>query len=88
MNIAIFNGFNFHYEMFGYIIYFCKISNHNLTIYCHQINDLGYFNFYNAEFNDYSIQYKNLELFENEKINFDFIFLITDDDPYFTPLKI
>ena len=34
MQIAIFNGFNFHCEIFGYIIHYCIIRQHTLTIYC------------------------------------------------------
>jgi len=32
-NIAIFNSFPFHYEMFGYIIFYCYANKYNLLIF-------------------------------------------------------
>ena len=74
--IAIYNGFSFHYEMFGYIIDYCKTKNYDLTIYSD--DNLGYKDYYKSLF---AInEYRPVFLFEIEKQNYDFIFLTTDDD--------
>ena len=74
--IAIYNGFSFHYEMFGYIIHYCKTNNYNLTIYSD--DNLGYKDYYKTL---YSInEYRPVSLFHSERQNYDFIFLMTDDD--------
>jgi len=85
LKVAIFSGFTFHYEMFGYIIYYCKVKNYNLTIYCDINGDkLGYINTYKKMFNKYHIEYKQIgDCFDIEKHNFDIIFLTTDDDALF-----
>ena len=74
--IAIYNGFSFHYEMFGYIIDYCKTKNYDLTIYSD--DNLGYKDHYKTLFsiNDY----RDVSLFYSERQNYDFIFLMTDDD--------
>ena len=85
MKIAIFNGFTFHYEMFGYIIYYCKYKGYELTVFKPNRNDQdqGYIGFYNQHYGSYRVTYKDIGLFENEKHVFDAIFLVTDDDPHF-----
>lgn len=80
MNIAIFNGLKMHFEMFGYIIYFCKIHNYSLTIYHPNDGDLGFLKFYKNIFKDYFVQYKDYHLFDKEKNIYDTIFLTTDND--------
>ena len=81
MNIAIFNGFNFHYEMFGYILYFCKSFNHHVTIYSTNENN-GWKEFYKEIFNN--IEWKEVSLFYSEYKIYDFIVLTTDDDSRLT----
>lgn len=44
--IAIFNGFNFHYEMFGYIIEYCFLRKIELDIYTKTDNNMGWLDFY------------------------------------------
>jgi len=86
MYIALFSGFTFHYEMFGYILHFCKSGGHKLTIYCNQNMSNGFIECYNNIFNntyDNIVLYKDFTLFENEKNIYDAIFLTTDDDPMF-----
>jgi len=83
MRIAAFNGFECHYEMYGYIIYFCKKNNHTLTIYHTSKNNQGYIEFYSKLFNDFTVEYKQLGLFNTERNNFDKIILVTDDDKEF-----
>jgi GR25 family glycosyltransferase involved in LPS biosynthesis len=80
MNIAIYNGFYFHFEMFGYIIDYCNKKNIKLDIYTPLEIDLGWIKFYTDH------------LIKNNKINFidvksfppmndyDKIILTTDDD--------
>lgn len=80
LNIAIYNSFNFHYEMFGFIIYFCKKYNHKLTIFTPTENTIGWLDFYKDFFKDYNFEYKSFLDFKQFKDNFDFIFVTTDDD--------
>lgn len=83
MRVAIFSGFDFHYEMFGYIIYYCKNRKFSLTIYCPDPDGIGGFmDFYNKTF-AYYIDYQPVSQFDKDKQNFDCIFLTTDDDPHF-----
>jgi len=80
-NIAIYNGLDCHYEMFGYLIHFCYINKLRLIIYTNFEKDNGWLNFYKFIFNKkYKFAYKNIECFKNENRNFDLIFLATDDD--------
>jgi hypothetical protein len=75
MKIAIYNGFSFHYEMFGYIIHYCRTKNYDLTIYSD--DNLGYKDYYKPIFSN---EYRPVYLFDSEKKEYDYIFLITDDD--------
>lgn len=83
MHIAAYNGFPFHYEMFGYIIEFCKNNHYELTLFSGTSNDNGYFNYYDTIFNDYKYNTKEVSLFDTFKYTYDVIILITDDDPVF-----
>jgi hypothetical protein len=83
MKIAAFNGFAFHDEMFGYILYFCKKYNHELTLFCHTEVYNHYVEFYKKHFKGYYFNVIDGRLFECHKYSFDCIFLITDDDPNF-----
>jgi hypothetical protein len=83
MHIAIFNGLPFHYEMFGYIIEFCKNNNYELSIFTNTRNNLGYLNYYKKLFNDYQFTLNDLELFNTLKYTYDLIILTTDGDPKF-----
>jgi hypothetical protein len=83
--IAIFNSFPFHYEMFGYIIYYCYLNKYNLTIYTEGAFHMGWFLFYQKLFTTYAINLIHYKNFEDglKTNNYDLIFLTTDDDPYF-----
>jgi hypothetical protein len=85
--VAIFNSFPFHYEMFGYIIYYCYLNKYSLTIYSEDKNDMGWFVFYNKLFgvNKYDMKLIHYTNFEKgvQHSNYDLIFLTTDDDPKF-----
>jgi hypothetical protein len=83
MRIAAFNGFSFHDEMFGYIIYFCQLHNFELTLYCRTDAYKDYIEFYKFHFKDFKFNIYDCNLFAYQKYSFDYIFLITDDDPNF-----
>ena len=78
--IAIFNGFPFHYEVFGYILEFAKRNKYFLDIYTNISNDLGWFDFYKSIFTDFKLfhfcEFKGSS-------GYDFVFLTTDDDRLF-----
>jgi len=80
--IAIFNGFPFHYEMFGYIINYCKKYNYQLDIYSINTNEAKNFLFYKKLFGK-SFTIYSTDSFETQIENYDYIFLTTDDDMLF-----
>ena len=92
MKLAILNSFNFHYEMFGYIIDYCIQKNIRLDIYTVSDNDLGWLSFYIIQYipgNDLNYDFKNQEgkLIQFYPINgytinndYDKVILTTDDD--------
>lgn len=84
-NIAVFNSLPCHYEMFGYIIYYCYLNNHKLTIYTQGTFHMGWFSFYEKLFGNYTINLIHYTNFEEglKRNNYDLIFLTTDDDPSF-----
>jgi len=80
MQIAAFNGFPFHDELFGYIIHYCKSYGHELTIFCRTEQYNHYMEFYKNIFRGYEFKIIDCRLFSYHKYTFDHIFLITDDD--------
>lgn len=84
MRIAIFNGFLFHYEMFGYLIYFCRKMKYDLTVYWGIGHDHGYGELYRRVFSDYPFEIRPAREFlgmsAQQRSVFDIVFLITDDD--------
>jgi len=84
-NIAIINSFIFHYEMYGYIIEYCKRNNYLLTIFTSPDNTLGWLEFYNSHFKNYTFEINNIYTFEKMKEQFDVIFVTTDDDYFVNP---
>ena len=83
--IAIYNSMPCHYEMFGYIIYYCFMNNFTIEIFTEKFFDMDWLSFYKKIFQNYNITYKNDIEFENceTRNTFDLIFLTTDDDPGF-----
>lgn len=79
-NIAIFSSFNYHYEMFGYIIEFSYKNNYNLVIFTDITNDQGWLDYYKTLFLDFIFEIKNFCFFQQEKYLFDIIFLTCDTD--------
>ena len=82
MKLAIFNGFHFHYEMFGSLINFSNIYNHKLIVYTELTYDYNWFTFYKQHFKDLNCDFRHYTLFEQEKDTekFDLIIVTTDDD--------
>lgn len=82
--IAIYNSLPCHYEMFGYIIFYCFIKKYTLEIFTERFLDMTWFSFYSKLFENenYNITYRACIEFENneKRNNFDLIFLTTDDD--------
>ena len=87
LNVVIFNSYPYHYEMFGYIIYYCFKNNHKLKIYTTFINEFDWLQFYKVLFNRYNFEYKELKYREDRddfnacRHEYDLIFLPTDNDP-------
>jgi mannosyltransferase OCH1-like enzyme len=83
LHVAIFNSFNFHYEMFGYIIqYFAnkmKSCNINISIFTETDMNMGWLDFYKKHFGNVFKLHPITEFYEN-KNEYDFIFVTTDDD--------
>lgn len=93
-NIIAYNGLPFHYEMFGYVIDYCKARNARLTIYSESKNENGWFDLYKTMFSDYPVTIKNYRDFEPSVCdNSNALFLLTDEDytfknEWFTIIKI
>lgn len=84
MRVAIFNGFLFHYEMFGYLIDFCRKMKYELTVYWGIGHDHGYGELYTRLFSHYKYGLRPAREFlgmsAQQRAVFDIVFLITDDD--------
>ena len=76
MKLALFNGLPFHYEMYNYILDFCKEKGIQIDCYTNRHNDLGWLDYYSKTY-DIVRWYNIMEFNPN---NYDYIFLITDDD--------
>lgn len=81
MRIAAFNGFPFHYEVFGYIINWCKQRNYHLSLYTETSNDFGWFEWYKNRFG--ALHIEPIAEFEYKCHNYHIIFVLTDDDDKF-----
>jgi beta-1,4-mannosyl-glycoprotein beta-1,4-N-acetylglucosaminyltransferase len=84
-NVAIFNSFEFHYELFAHIINYCNKNNFKLTIFTRTTWSFGWHEYYKKQFNTYQFEYKTISDFESIKNTFDIIFVPTDDDPEIKP---
>ena len=79
--IGIFNSFPFHYEIFGFILNYAKNNNFEVDIYTNQEYDLGWFDFYKTNFNNFNIiDFNN---FYGNSNKYNTFFVTTDDDPLF-----
>jgi mannosyltransferase OCH1-like enzyme len=81
--IAIYNGFPFHYELFGYIIDYCNKYNHHLSIFTNMTDTIGFFEFYKKMNLGHNVIIFDHKFYETAKNDFDYTFLITDNDNNF-----
>jgi len=77
--IAIFNGFQFHYEMFGYVIDYCVSKNIELDIYTETDNNMDWLKFYLLTFPSKCFTLKKLLAYQPNN-QYSKILLLTDDD--------
>ena len=80
--IALYNGFPFHYEMFGYFIEYCVSKNILLDIYTETKDNMDWLKFYLLTFPKNSFKLKKKEEY-NPDNDYTKIILLTDDDPNF-----
>jgi hypothetical protein len=81
MKIAIFNGFIMHYEMYGYIIDYCKQKNYSLDIYSCTEENMEWLKFYIINFpKTFRLLHSDKYRYEND---YNHIILITEEDPFF-----
>lgn len=78
LNIAIYNGFPFHYEMFGLILYWCKQNKFQCSIYTNTIDNKGWLDYYQEAYP--FIIYGDCSQFIKDAHLYHIIFLPTDDD--------
>ena len=83
--IAIYNSLPCHYEMFGYIIFYCFLNKFTIEIFTEKFLNMEWLLFYKKIFQTYEITYRKYSEFENleTRNTFDLIFVTTDDDPGF-----
>lgn len=77
--IAIFNGFPFHYEMFGCVLEYLTSRNITFDIFSETRNEMGWIKVYESRFGN--IEFRNFR--EYNPHNYDYVFLLTDDDPHY-----
>ena len=78
--IAIYNGLRVHYEMFGYLLYYCLEKNINVVIYCYLNDSNGYIDFFKNLFQYSTFEFRCITLFDSEKHQYYNFILATDDD--------
>lgn len=80
MRVAIFNGFNFHYEMFGFALDYC--FSRGITPVLHTPTDCSY-----GWFEEYATRFqKTLDIRSPESYtpsDYDAVLVLTDDDKYY-----
>lgn len=81
LNIAIYNGFPFHYEMFGFILQWCRRNNFDCSIYTTTTNNNGWLDYYQQKFP--SITYNECDQFIKDAHLYHIVILITDNDHSF-----
>lgn len=74
--IAIFNGFPFHYEMFGCVFEFLTNAKLAFSVYSERTDEMGWFSVYTSRFGAIPIH----PIQEYDPSNYDYVFLLTDDD--------
>lgn len=71
MKIAVYNGFHFHYETIGHVLEYCNLRGHELVVYSKTEKNWGWFD-------HYGITPLSVEKYNHK--DFDYVFLLTDDD--------
>lgn len=78
--LLLYNGFAFHYEMFGYFIDFCKNNNYAAHVHNKHI-DQNWNNYYTETFNDQNFTIKFINEINKTIVNsYDAVVVLTDDD--------
>lgn len=75
--IAIFNGFPFHYEMFGFVLEYLTNLNLSFDIFSETRDEMGWIHVYETRFAR-SFPFQNIK--EYNPIKYDYLILLTDDD--------
>lgn len=78
--VAIYNGFSFHYEMLGYLLYYCLYKKFEIVVYCNLKESNGYIELFRYFFGNYNFEYRCISLFDSEKDQYNLFILVTDDD--------
>ena len=71
MKVAVYNGLPCHYDTIGHISEYCKLRGHELTVYSKTEKSWGWFDYY-------GISPLPVEQYTHKE--FDYVFLLTDDD--------
>jgi FkbM family methyltransferase len=79
--LGIFNGFPFHYEMFGFVLNYAQNNNYEVDIFTNKTNTLGWFEFYREKFNNFNIN--DISKFNGDTSEYATFFVTTDDDSKF-----
>ena len=81
-SVAIFNSFEFHYELFGHILaHFARSNDASIiTVFTETRRNMGWLDFYKTQFNHLNIEFKPVSSFCEARHTFDLIFITTDDD--------
>lgn len=74
--IAIFNGFPFHYEMFGTVLEYLRNRSIAFDIFSETKNEMGWISVYESCFG--KLDFRPLR--DYNRYSYDFVFLLTDDD--------
>jgi beta-1,4-mannosyl-glycoprotein beta-1,4-N-acetylglucosaminyltransferase len=76
--IGIFNSFQFHYEMYGFILNYAQNNDILVDIFTNQHINMGWLDFYKDKFNNFDIIDYNK--FDGNTEKYSIFFLATDDD--------
>jgi hypothetical protein len=79
MRVALFNGFPYHYEMFGFAIEYLQSRRIPFTIFTEVQGEMGWLALYQSRYGPLDIQHYR-SYFSSAC---DVVFLLTDDDPRF-----
>lgn len=80
MRVAIFNGFNFHYEMFGFALDYCFSQGIVPVLYTNTDSDYGWLEEYAARFAK-ALDVRPVDSYTPNDV--DVVFVLTDDDVWY-----